>query len=267
MLLYYITLLGLFVVITNGAMSTNRLYSLDGRIVGGESTNIKKHPYQVSVLQYGSHICGGSILHTGNNKTAGFFVITAAHCVIPSKPQNYAVKFGISLLNQLSQMALVDIIVRHKDYNPITSDYDIALIKLQNQIPFSTTAQPIRMSSAVPKVDTAAVVTGWGSTSENGPLALTLQAVTVKVVDTNECTKQYASYGGITERMLCAGVPKGGKDSCQGDSGGPLVADGVQIGIVSWGVGCAKPNFPGVYSNVSNLYSWIHKNVKKLEAA
>ncbi|XP_018784457.1 PREDICTED: trypsin alpha-3-like [Bactrocera latifrons] len=264
---YFLIFLGFYIVFTNGATSVNRLFPLDGRIVGGKNTNIKEHPYQVSLLKYGSHTCGGSILNTGNNKTDGFFVITAAHCVIPYTPQNYAVKFGITSLNQLSPIALVDVIIRHENYNPFTSDYDIALIKLRNQIPFSNSSQPIRMSSINPADGTAAVVTGWGSTSEGGLLSPTLQAVTVKVVDSIECATAYAPYYGIiTERMLCAAVPQGGKDSCQGDSGGPLVADGVQIGIVSWGLGCARPGFPGVYSRVPSLFSWIQKNVMILEA-
>jgi trypsin len=57
--------------------------------------------------------------------------------------------------------------------------------------------------------------------------------------------------------MICAGVPGGGKDACQGDSGGPLVVDGQLVGIVSWGVGCAEADFPGVYSNVATLRRFV----------
>ncbi len=64
--------------------------------------------------------------------------------------------------------------------------------------------------------------------------------------------------------MACAG--DGQYDSCQGDSGGPLFASTsggrVQIGIVSYGIGCAIPLFTGVYSEVNSasIRSFIAAN-------
>jgi trypsin len=60
--------------------------------------------------------------------------------------------------------------------------------------------------------------------------------------------------------MICAAVPGGGKDACQGDSGGPLVVGDQIVGIVSWGVGCALANYPGVYSNIATLKSFVTDN-------
>jgi trypsin len=82
--------------------------------------------------------------------------------------------------------------------------------------------------------------------------------VTLSIVDHELCTFAYKDINPVTERMICAGhFECGGKDSCQGDSGGPLSANGTLYGIVSWGYGCARPNYPGVYTNVAYLRSWI----------
>src|SRR5205823_418942 len=76
------------------------------------------------------------------------------------------------------------------------------------------------------------------------------------------CDSAYG--GGIDDSMVCAGISQGGKDSCQGDSGGPMVQDvagePVLVGLVSWGYGCARANYPGVYTRVGYERQWIDAN-------
>lgn len=70
--------------------------------------------------------------------------------------------------------------------------------------------------------------------------------------------------------MICAASD--GKDACQGDSGGPLILKGfaydgsqdVQVGVVSWGYGCAQGYFPGVYANLHSLLPWITSELASL---
>jgi len=111
---------------------------------------------------------------------------------------------------------------------------------------------------------------GWGTT-QSGQLSPVLMQAEVPLVSQDTCT-QASSYPGppgssltVTDNMICAGFAAGGTDACQGDSGGPLITitDGVatQLGIVSWGEGCAAANKYGVYSSVQSLRAFIVRNV------
>lgn len=101
-------------------------------------------------------------------------------------------------------------------------------------------------------------VTGWGVTTPGtGNLATVLQRVRVNKINQDECDEAYGR-GTILDSMICAAAP--GKDACQGDSGGPLVYNYIVYGVVSWGFGCAQPQFPGVYSRVASASDWIKTN-------
>jgi trypsin len=133
-------------------------------------------------------------------------------------------------------------------------------VLFQVSVPFTygPGVQPISLTSTEPAAGALAVVSGWGTLNfGDSDLPLQLQAVDVNITSRAECNNAYDIYGGITENMICAAVPGGGKDACQGDSGGPLVVDGQLVGIVSWGVGCAEADYPGVYSNAAALRSFV----------
>lgn len=103
--------------------------------------------------------------------------------------------------------------------------------------------------------------TGWGRLSEGGLKPTYLQQVAVPLVSQKQCAKIY--HSSIDSSMLCAGVVEGGKDACQGDSGGPLVCEfngrWYLEGATSFGVGCALPDFVGVYAKVRHFLPWMTK--------
>jgi trypsin len=141
---------------------------------------------------------------------------------------------------------------------PVES-FDNLSVSFQVSVTFTygVGVRPISLAIVEPPAGALAVVTGWGSLTPGGSLPTQLQAVEVDIVSREECDRAYAAYGGITENMICAGVPKGGRDACQGDSGSPLVVGGRLVGIVSWGLSCALADYPGVYSNVATLRGFI----------
>lgn len=96
---------------------------------------------------------------------------------------------------------------------------------------------------------------------QRGPASNSLLTANITVIPIEQCSS-LTSYGGkIKPGMICAGSWTGGVDSCSGDSGGPLICDDVLVGIVSFGQSCAKPNFPGVYTDVNFHRDWIMEHL------
>ncbi|XP_068202856.1 trypsin-1-like [Palaemon carinicauda] len=145
-------------------------------------------------------------------------------------------------------------------YNYATQDNDMVLIKLATTLDFSDSAVgPICPPEPFNNYyEVNVTVTGWGFTkNDSSTLPDELQEVQLTTINNTKCQNAYPDYT-ITSNMLCAWYPSGGKDSCQGDSGGPLITQEkdyyVQIGIVSWGVGCGIAGNPGVYATIASKY-------------
>ena len=246
------------------------------RIVGGAAAPPGMAPWQVSLQQYvrvggagtWSHFCGGSLI-------APSWVLTAAHCLHGKDAGSLSVVHGSQSLSAGGERRYPERLVVHEEYVAADQGDDIALIRLAE--PFSSSRQQVvqlqsrQIERAFGFPGACSVVTGWGSTtdawspgrsrSSAQDLPDRLRAVDLPIIDNATCAAVYSS-GEITSGQVCAGYEQGTMDSCQGDSGGPLVVPGgptgwTQIGVVSWGAGCAQPRAYGVYTRVSAYIDWI----------
>lgn len=239
-------------------------------IIGGGPADPGEYPWQAALLEASTGQwwgCGGSLISPS-------WVATAAHCVsldgssvVPASALHVVVGRHDLTTNEGQRIPVAEVHV-HPNYNPATFDSDIALLRLRYPATLTATVQPIGLATLAdaalfgPGVE--ATVTGWGTrTAGVSDFPNELYEVNVPIVSQETCAFTYAAQGAsITNNMLCAGLPVGGKDACQGDSGGPLIVpDGTGgfklAGIVSWGIGCAQPGLPGVYTRVANFVEWV----------
>jgi len=237
-----------------------------GRIVNGNKTTPGAYPWAVGI-QFGDKLyCGGSLI---TNR----FVITAAHCVKGISPRRIKLILGDHdrrHTEDAQETLTIDQVFIRPDFVKKTFNNDLALIKLNREVQFSPYIRPV----CLPTTDRSyngqnTTVVGWGKLGEGGKPADVLMDVTVPIITQKKCrreTRYRASE--ITSNMICAGYDTGVLDACQGDSGGPMVWKGetdnfyTQIGIVSWGQGCARSGYPGVYTRyegvICAIYTVVH---------
>jgi len=236
------------------------------RIINGDDAPEYKYSFAVSLADSIGHFCGGSMI-------APDTVLSAAHCA----GGRYDVIVGMHHVKDKN----VDVVgvkkeLKHPNYRASTTNNDYMLLFLDRAIDVDIEVTYVTLSDRFVGKNEPATVVGWGDTHISDKvqeLAKELQEVEVYTMDNDDCDDSEGEIGGfkdnyhgqITDSMLCARHPQE-KDACQGDSGGPLVivnGDGSfeQVGVVSWGVGCAHDDFPGVYARVSQEYEWIKEEV------
>ncbi|KAJ6642871.1 Serine proteinase stubble [Pseudolycoriella hygida] len=246
-----------------------RMYP-EPRIVGGSKASFGRWPWQISLRQWRTstylHKCGAALLNEN-------WAITAAHCVDNVPPSDLLLRLGEYDLAEEEepygyQERRVQIVASHPQFDPRTFEYDLALLRFYEPVEFQPNIIPV----CVPETDEnfigrTAFVTGWGRLYEDGPLPSVLQEVSVPVINNTICESMYRNAGyieHIPHIFICAGWRKGGYDSCEGDSGGPMVIQRddkrfLLAGVISWGIGCAEPNQPGVYTRISEFRDWINQ--------
>jgi len=271
-----------------------RDFSQRDRIVGGRTAVLANWPGQAALRLVDSegpkYVCGGALV---TQKT----VLTAAHCVasyykhdgVWHDPTGRTAEIVLETDN-LRQVTpdnvhrIADIVI-HEDYRSASKGNDIAIIQLSE--PANSDLARLSLSPASDPTQawvTPVMVAGFGVDSEGAALkefpsrdgsaffagVSHLQEAVVPLTDHAACRDVYGSAS-IGDEQICAGFVEGGKDSCQGDSGGPLVAfdrDGYpyQVGVVSWGAGCARESAYGVYTRVSAYADWLRQNAQAVRA-
>jgi trypsin len=230
------------------------------RISGGTITEPGQYPYFATLA---SRMCGATLIHPD-------ILLSAGHCqkALAAEPMVFVGAHEVDGTRVTA--AETRTIIRqypHPDLDFVRWRNDLSIFQLDRPV---NSLQPVQLNSDpdVPSPTSTLTVIGFGATLTER-LSDFLREVDVYPVDSDTCIRQYNEATIIKPAiMLCASNPSPGHDSCNGDSGGPLLdtATGTQVGIVSFGIGCGDPIFPGVYTRVSAYTNWIHDRICELSA-
>ncbi|MFA4741225.1 S1 family peptidase [Vibrio vulnificus] len=240
------------------------------RIIGGATALAEKWPFMAAVVSKGYN--GGKGQFCGASFIGSRYVLTAAHCLDATLGEDIEVIIGQQNLSAATseQRLSVRKVYIHEEYADAALGNDIAILELSEEFegaPVALVEASVRNSLAA---GTNLTVMGWGDQdpTDNFRGATQLQQVDVNLIAQQTCRNVGGDYAKISDTAFCAGLVQGGKDSCQGDSGGPIVVSDngqyKQLGIVSWGDGCAEKGKYGVYANVSYYADWIANKTKGL---
>lgn len=235
--------------------------ALSTRIVKGAEVEPHSYPWVIGIMKRPTKVlCGGSIISSKH-------ILTAAHCTEYDDPLKYTIAVGMHNLNSPYSKHTVKNAKPHPKFigKPDYDLYDISIIEVNEKIVFDP-AKVVTVCLPFDELyltDKTAIIVGWGRQSAAGPSSNILMEGKVVVLTDSECKKSRIGELYDPFSMMCALNQK--QDACQGDSGGPMFIETSlnhfeQIGITSFGVGCAE-NVPGVYARTDVALEWIAETV------
>ena len=246
--------------------------------VSTPKSEVKIHemPWMVSIVAKSNPTtaaCSASLV-------ASKFIITAAHCFKHEPKEAFEVVLGTDDLsddpsNYQPYQKKLDIFKLHQHPNYTGMyHYDIAIVELENEVPFNEGIYPICLPTAGAPIDRAdhqVTLAGFGST-DNGQQNRKLHFTSLQIIDQRTCNREYQQRIGVanlfTTNLLCAGSFVRGTGSCPGDSGGPLYKvlsyEGYseQIAVTKGGdARTACGSFPGIYTRLDDpvVFDWIRR--------
>ncbi|XP_061140804.1 tissue-type plasminogen activator-like [Syngnathus typhle] len=250
--------------LTCGETSKQRMH----KIVGGSFVTARSQPWIAAIYNRRKFFCGGSLI-------APCWVLTATHCFPDGEVTNVqrlSVFLGKSAINETDavneQEFTVEKIILHQAFNETNYNNDIALLKIKSKDGRCAVQSKSVRTVCLPPPDVQlpvgfqCVVAGFGKQSSGAiHFSQYLKEARVNRLSQSHCEKNSIYANMLTDNMFCAAGPNWSVDSCQGDSGGPLVCEAAgrlfQFGVVSWGIGCAVKNNPGVYTQLTKYNKWI----------
>jgi len=250
-------------------IASEEMPSIESSVIGGTDAPKGRYPYNVSLTKHGKHACGASLI-------APDIILCAAHCFTSSPDPLISTRYRVGLSSMWDTVVehVPKYVINHPYFNSQTYSHDQTIIQIRNK----SHEDPVKVDLNWIDSENGEKVTviGFGRTTpeKGSPPPDDLQHVDLHLFPTDSCIDRYTAVNPVDDSMIC--TFEDGKDACQGDSGGPLIrkgddpsgADDVQVGIVSWGWGCAT-DYPGVYSRTSVLLpkngrSWIRERVCEL---
>ncbi|XP_045500106.1 chymotrypsin-2-like [Colias croceus] len=248
--------------------------SQDARIVNGIDAPDGSVPYMAALvhgLLIGSFQCGGSVITTRH-------ILSAAHCFERlyqdgQLTPTLRVIVGTNYWNVGGQAYSIQRNITHPKHiyirDPLNVTYDIGLLVTHSEIVLSERVQLVPLSLEHIGAGVTAKVAGWGRIYHQGPLSPNLQELTVTTLEDERCDRELRQASIDSDMALPDYKPETefctihsfGYGVCNGDSGSALVTDsGHQIGIVSWGLPCAR-GAPDVFVRISGFKDWLRENL------